>query len=142
MAELDNTADILDIRDLIEEIERLESEISERESEIEALPVDEDDSPEQEQVQELRDELGPIAAFVEQFKSYGGDHEWRGAWYPVTMIRDSYFTDYAQELAEDIGAINPDERWPNNCIDWDRAARELQMDYTSGAYGDVTYWAR
>jgi antirestriction protein len=44
--------------------------------------------------------------------------------------------DYAEELAEDIGAIDHDAGWPMNCIDWDRATRELSMDY-SEAHGYV-----
>jgi hypothetical protein len=38
-----------------------------------------------------------------ELRGNGGDHEWRGDWYPVTLIRDSYFTEYAQSFAEDIG---------------------------------------
>jgi len=72
----------------------------------------------------------------------GGDEQWEGAWYPVTLIRDSYFENYAQELADGIGAINSDARWPNNCIDWARAARELQADYTSVDFDGETYWCR
>jgi len=37
--------------------------------------------------------------------------------------------DFAQDLAEQIGAINYDTSWPNNCIDWELAARELMYDY-------------
>ena len=49
----------------------------------------------------------------------------------VILIRDSYSEDYAQELAEDNGAISSsDASWPNTCVDWKQAARELQMDYT------------
>lgn len=48
----------------------------------------------------------------------------------------------AQELAEDIGAIDSDAVWPNNCIDWERVARELQMDYTAVDFSGVTYWTR
>jgi hypothetical protein len=59
-----------------------------------------------------------------------------------TLIRDSYFKEYAQELADDIGAIKADAGWPLNCIDWEQAARELRMDYTSVEFGDVTYWGR
>jgi antirestriction protein len=36
--------------------------------------------------------------------------------------------DYAQQLAEDMGVIDENASWPNNCIDWERAARELFMD--------------
>jgi hypothetical protein len=59
-----------------------------------------------------------------------------------TLVRDSYFKEYAQDLAEDIGAISSDASWPNNCIDWDEAARELQMDYGSANFDGVTYWLR
>lgn len=71
------------------------------------------------------------------------DCEGCGDWkYGETLVRDSYFTDYAQQLAEDIGAVDANATWPNNCIDWERAARELRMDYTAVAFGGVTYWLR
>jgi hypothetical protein len=59
-----------------------------------------------------------------------------------TLIRDSYFKEYAQDFAEDIGAIQHTLSWPHDCIDWDQAADELQSDYTSVDIGGVTYWAR
>ena len=37
--------------------------------------------------------------------------------------------DFAMEMAASTGFIEPDI-WPNNCIDWDRAARDLMYDYT------------
>jgi len=37
--------------------------------------------------------------------------------------------DFAQQLAEDIGAIDPKAGWPNNCINWEWAAQELMYDY-------------
>jgi antirestriction protein len=58
------------------------------------------------------------------------------------LIRESHFRDYAEQLAEDIGAINSDATWPNNCIDWERAARELRMDYTAVDFDGVTYLIR
>ena len=39
--------------------------------------------------------------------------------------------DFAYETAMSLGAIDKDARWPNNCIDWDKAASELMMDYCS-----------
>ena len=41
--------------------------------------------------------------------------------------------DFAYDLAEACGHIKGDERWPLNCIDWDRAWRELEIggDYWS-----------
>ena len=124
--DIDEHEDILDVRDIIARVEFLES----------ADDVDQDAGSEDQQ------ELEQLWAVLEQCKGYGGDEQWRGDWYPITLIRDDYFTEYAQELAEDIGAISPQATWPLNCIDWERAARELQMDYSTVEYNDVTYWYR
>ena len=87
-------------------------------------------------------EAQELRAVLDQLAGNGGDEQWRGDWYPVELIRDDYFQEYAKDLAEDTGAINPLVYWPNNCIDWERATRELQMDYTKvDAYG-TTYWYR
>ncbi len=45
------------------------------------------------------------------------------------------FRDYAENLAEDIGAMDADVRWPYTHINWDHAAAELAMDY---GYADVS----
>ena len=58
----------------------------------------------------------------------------------VGLIADNYFKEYAQNLAEDIGAILRVGEWPAYCIDWDWAARELQMDYTSVQIDGHDYW--
>jgi len=44
--------------------------------------------------------------------------------------------DFAQSMAEDLGAIPNDTPWPLSCIDWTHAARELMYDYfeTEGYY--------
>lgn len=42
---------------------------------------------------------------------------------------DEYF---AQEMAVSLGAIpSTTSQWPNYCIDWEYAARELMYDYCS-----------
>lgn len=60
----------------------------------------------------------------------------------ATLIRDSYFTEYAKELASDLGAIDEASRWPACHIDWDAAADALKMDYSSVEFSGVTYWGR
>lgn len=127
-----NTEDVLDVRDIIERVEELESE-------IEAYAEKMDDW---QQNADNTEELETLKAILEDLKGYGGDEQWRGDWYPVTLIRDSYFQDYAQELAEDCGMVNTDAKWPNNCIDWERAASELQIDYSTIEIDGVTYWYR
>lgn len=37
--------------------------------------------------------------------------------------------DFARNMAEERGAIDSNAQWPNNCIDWEKAARELMQDY-------------
>ena len=57
-----------------------------------------------------------------------------------TMIPKHMFKDYAMELADDIADV-PDS-WPCNCIDWERAARELAYDYTIVTYQGDDYYIR
>lgn len=118
---LDLNADVIDVRDIISRYEELEEM--------------EDGLPDAEERYQL-------SVILTEIKGMGGDEQWRGDWYPVTLIRDSHFKDYAQELAEDCGMLNADATWPNNCIDWDYAARELQYDYSGVDINGVTYWTR
>ena len=45
-------------------------------------------------------------------------------------------------MAEDVGAIDSNATWPNSCIDWDQAVRELKMDYMEVDYAGVSYFIR
>ena len=56
------------------------------------------------------------------------------------FVRDSYFVQYARELADDIVSYAGVPRWPFNCIDWQEAADELQQDYYDVDFDGVTYW--
>lgn len=140
-AKFTNSDDIIDVRDVIARVETLEAL---RQPGPVDLGDDEDNSTDQDS---LFAELATLEDLLSQLCGSGlcgsgGDEEWRGDWYPVTMIADWYFRDYAQELADDIGAINSDATWPNNCIDWDKAARDLRMDYISVEFYGRTYWVR
>ena len=133
--EVTNSDDIIDVRDVIERIDEIEQTHIHEEDKQGVLQC-----PDEEE----HEELDGLFALMDDLKGYGEDEEWRGDWYPLTLIRDSYFEDYAEELAGDIGAIdrNLEGKWPYTCIDWAQAARELQMDYTSVEYDGVTYWYR
>jgi len=131
MRDIDNTQDLIDVRDVIARVEEIESSVEDYTG-TEGEPEPDD----------YTEELVTLTAFLADLAGNGGDEEWRGDWYPVTLVRDSYFKEYAQDLAEDIGAIPDNAQWPCRCIDWDKAAWELRMDYTSAEYGGVTYWYR
>lgn len=112
-------SDVFDSRDVIERIEELEAEP------FGSLSEDE------------KQELTDLREFAREGADYAPD--WQ---YGETFISDSYFKDYARELAKDIGAINREAAWPLGYIDWEAAAKALRMDYTSIELDGVTFWAR
>lgn len=129
-----NDEDVIDVRDVITRVEHLEQL---RQSG--AVDLGEDNETDQDV---LFAELATLECLLSELEGNGGDEEWRGAWYPVTLVRESYTEDYARETAEDCGFINADATWPNNCIDWERATEEFLMDYTSTEFDGVTYYYR
>ncbi len=138
--EIDNGQDIIDSRDVIARIEQLESQTKEVshhdddcaegcESEactVEILDLDEDEEA----------ELTALKGLASEGEGYG---DWA---HGEALIRDSYFEDYARQLAEDLGYISGDEHWPHTCIDWTKAVEELQQDYTQVDFDGVAYWMR
>lgn len=114
---LNLSSDIIDTRDIIERIEELEPDTA-------------------------NEELIELLNIMSDLQSAdGGDEQWRGDWYPITLIRDSYFATYARELCEELGDI------PRNlpdyiAIDWQATARNIQQDYTSIEINGATYWTR
>lgn len=123
--------DLIDVRDVIARFEELETELD-----------DAHEDSETNEALDLRAEFDILKELLEELKGNGGDEDWRGDWYPIILVRDSYFRDFAQQEAEDLDLIKANAPWPNNCIDWDQAARELQVDYTTVEFDGVTYWYR
>ena len=142
-----NTDDVIDSRDIIARIEELQEVLAEVPCSFVTLasPECSPDCPECKGCGTVQptvndDDVAELAALLKLAdEAEGCAADWK---HGETLIRDSYFRDYAEELAEDIGAINHEASWPNNCIDWDRACWELQMDYTSVDFDGVTYWVR
>lgn len=131
--QITNSSDIIDVRDIIARVEWLEDELD---------GIEESTDGEPHERQEEIDELKSLASLLHDLKGYGGDEQWRGDWYPITLIQDSHFEDYARELAEDIGAIPNDAHWPCTCIDWEKAADELRQDYGAVDFDGTEYWYR
>lgn len=134
--DISNTEDTLDSRDIIERIKELESmrddleiEDSERGNMDNPIWRDWEESSEAE-------ELKVLLALQSEGE---GSPDWS---YGETLIRDSYFEEYAQELAEELDYIKKDVHWPYTCIDWERAAQELQYDYFTIDFDGVDYWIR
>lgn len=91
---------------------------------------------------ELAGELKLLTALLEDLAGNGGDEDWRGDWYPLLLVRDSHFRDFAQQEAEDLDLVKSDARWPYTCIDWTSAAEQLKQDYSIVEFDGITYWYR
>jgi antirestriction protein len=125
-----NSDDVIDSRDIIARIEELEGERDDYEP-GDSAPTWADKCPDD------AAELATLKALAEECASVCGDWE-----HGEALIRDSYFQEYAQQLADDCGLIDSTAKWPMSCIDWEQAARELQMDYSTVDFDGVTYWTR
>jgi hypothetical protein len=155
---IDNGQDIIDSRDVIARIEDLESERGSLEAAVsnakETLVDAKDETSvlanDTEEIAELEvaivkatddleawgtseecEELTALKALADEGES---SPDWS---HGETLIHDLYFEEYAQQFAADLGTD-----WPMNCIDWSRAAKELQHDYTSVDFDGEVYWIR
>ncbi len=134
MTDFNNSSEVIDSREIIERIEEIETEIEDIETEIKKNDADAPDgyimndavldelNSELEILKEIIDEVGTEATFG------------------VTLIHESYFEAFAEGFASDIGAINSDQNWPMNCIDWKEAADELKMGYSEVDYDGETFY--
>jgi len=120
MTDFNNNSDIIDSRDIIERIDELSDY-------IETGTENGDD------VNSERDELITLLTLQDEC-NYG---DWQ---HGATLINDNYFTEYAQQLADDCYSI--EDHWPFNCINWDYAAEQLQQDYTCVDFGGAEFWIR
>ena len=121
--DLTENADIIDVRDMIERFEELETESEDD------LPMSSDNA----------EEFTAIKKILEELCGNGGDEQWRGDWYPVTLIKDSHFNDSMDELVADCYEVPKDlPSFMTITIDYDM----LQLDYCSIEIGTETYWYR
>ena len=121
---LDLSADVIDVRDIIARVEEIKHEEWAGRA-TETLYVERLD----------------LQNILQDLKGYGGDEQYEGDWYPVTLIRESYFTEYTRELLIDCGDLP--RKIPDYIeIDWDATARNIQVDYSSVEIDGATYWYR
>jgi hypothetical protein len=148
---LDLTDDVIDLRDIIERFEEVEAGLLacfNEQQEIEGDDTttdDPEDSAFQEWTKQTKhedaDEYRELQAILEELKGCGGDEQWRGDWYPITLISERYFTDYCQQELEDCGMIPRD--LPSFVhIDWERTAGEMRYDYSYTSIGENDYLYR
>ena len=122
--ELNSTDDIIDVRDIIELFEELEAEMPDDDADVKNWP--------------RLHEWMAVGALLSDLCGNGGDEQWRGDWYPVTLIRDSYFGQAMDEMVADCYALPELPSFMTVTLDY----VALQMDYTSTEIDGVTYWYR
>lgn len=123
--QLDLNADIIDVRDIIARVEELEGEMP-----------DGDDARNWEDA----DEYATLTSILEDLQGQGGDEQWRGDWYPVTLIAESYFIEYAQELVCEVENLGDLPHYVE--IDWEATARNVAMDYSTVEVDGIEYLFR
>lgn len=155
---IDSYDDIIDSRDVIARIEELEpfrvcrvsfedrgtdadEDIAsfKTQEEAEAFIKEEDYDPDRVYVDADIDEAAELRELMKLAEQGKDIEDWE---YGVTLVRDSYFETYAEELASDLGMINKEAAWPLQFIDWEAAADALKEDYEELDFSGVTYWAR
>lgn len=150
-------ADLIDIRDIIERYEELESGLLDCFNEQQEIEGDDTttDKPEdgafqewlKTTVHENAAEFAQLRALLEELKGNGGDEKWRGDWYPVTLISEDYFTDYIKEIIDDCYEMPKEMNsgsWPyrHMTIDYEAAAEEAKQDYSEIDIGGTAYLYR
>jgi hypothetical protein len=101
-----------------------------------ADPSDEDNEPLDEDEQEL------LKALVELREECEGSG-WRDG---IGFVRETYWRDYCEELASDVGYFPSDRDTGSNplwsCIDWDKWADLVAQDYQQTDIGGVSFYWR
>ena len=84
-------------------------------------------------------DLADLRATLQELRAESEGYGWEDG---IGFIRETYFEDYARELADDIGAIDKHASWPLTHIDWEGAAQDLAMDYSTSEVDGTTYYWR
>lgn len=135
--------DLLDIRNIIERFEELEAEKEALQEGISDGDNEEDRRTTQAELSEWHeehgDEFNDLKKVIDDLQGNGGDEQWRGHWYPMTLINESHFTDYCEELVNDV----EDFKIPSYVeIDWEATADNMKADYSSIDVGNNVYFYR
>ena len=119
-----NSDDVIDSRDVIERIEELEG-YEGLQDKIDNL-IEDDDAK----------ELVALRQLQEEAEGYAPD--WK---HGATLIRRSYWPEYAEEMCKDIGDL-PRDLPSYLVIDWAKTADNLEVDYTTVDFDGVEYLIR
>ena len=132
----DGTEDTLDSREIMERIEELEEACSAYDDNGNLVAGDIHGTEEE------QEELAALKALASEAE---GSPDWR---YGEQLIRDSYFTEYTEQLIDDcypeVSKALASSDWPMRHLklDIEDAAEELKADYFTVEFNGSTYWIR
>ena len=145
--ELRSSDDTIDPYDIQQRVEGLESEraelkdaVDDAEKQVAFAQLNEEDT------EEATEALDIAEKELQEWDDDSGDHlrELQGIISEVgeeTLIRDSNFVEYCEEMVKDIGDL-PEKIPDYIVIDWDATAENLRADYSSTEFDGVTFWYR
>lgn len=114
--QINNYLDVIDSRDIIDRIKELQAT--------------RDDNSDDE-----NEELEYLLKIEKECKDYS---DWK---YGETLIRESYWEEYVEEMITDLGYISRDFPWWIE-IDWTKTADNVAQDYTTVDFNEVNYYIR
>ncbi len=135
-ADFSNRDDFLDKVDIQKRVDALESAFDEADLDIKTLKKNPDANYRREPTEWAAD--APQNAWdaweeLEALRDFVSDSHIDGP-----FVRETYFTDYVQDMTKDIGGEIPD--WV--VVDWEATAAAVRSDYSEFELGGVTYYAR
>lgn len=157
MTDISNSDDIIDSRDVIARIEELTDERDELQNAIDEAQEERDGMDDEENAQIIDaaegaistaqnalmvwerdngDELKALESLAEEAEGYADD--WK---YGATLVRDSYWAEYVEEMLKDCGDL-PKDIPSYIVIDWEATADNIRADYTSVSFDGIDYWVR
>jgi hypothetical protein len=123
--EVSNTEDIVRTDDIVSRIEELE--------EARDILADSDLSDEEKDGYEFGDDEERELEMLEDVLKDIGDAD--------EIINENYFPDYAKQYVEDCYEGDFDS-FPFNCMDWEKVAEEMLVDYTEVSFDGVSFYYR
>lgn len=150
-------SDIIDVRDIIARVEELREEKQDLiDAETEAETSQAEDSTEEhtddhyeavetakkelaDWKEENSEELETLESLLSDLCGNGGDEQWEGDWYPVTLIKESYFEESMDEMVADCYDMPKNlPSFMTVTLDYDA----LKQDYTECEFEGDTYYYR
>jgi hypothetical protein len=140
---IDNTEDNIQVTDIFERFEELESE----RDDFTCVIDDEDATPDEVGAARLGlaewyvdnlEELKALESLIGDLQGMGGDEQWRGDWYPANLIRYSAFENAMDEMVADCYEIPELPSFMTVTLDY----VALRQDYSSVDVFGIEYICR